>query len=403
MKKQTAIAFLGALVPDTPEYRSIALRRSGNMVQDGLVCGLKARGAEVEIFSAQPRPSYPRDRKIFYRGRKIDYRGMKMHLVPFFNILVIKTICIILCETGAIIAWALRNRGKQRILLVYNTFTPPLAIVWLLGKITRSRSAALLYDQGMPPRELHLSPLKRFIYRLVEINAKFFIPRIDRRIVINEAVGRDYGGGKDFLVVDGGISHNILDRLFELETPPQTQNRPMTFLLAGLISPINGTRLLGEALAIARDPRIRVVVAGNGHDLPYIEELCAREPERVSYAGSLNLDELFELYARTDVLLNLRVLSEADKYLFPSKFLEYLTVGKPTVTTPAGHIEREYGAYCFVMKDCTAQTLAQTFDQLLETPTGELSDRGRKARKFMVENRTWESRSAEILDYLIRP
>lgn len=394
-----SIAFLGALVPDTPEYQNIALRRSGNLVQDGIANGLKNAGANVEIFSVRPVASFPKNRKILFLGKQILYKGIKMHIISFLNILGIKTLWTSTCTIILIIKWAIINRDKNRAIIVYNTYTPPLPIVILLGKLTNSKTFAILYDLGMPPKELNLGKVKTFIYRLVELSAKTFIPKLDGRIVINEAIGEDYSRGKDYIIIDGGLSQEVISRLSKISSKKEGHEK-LTLFMGGSISPINGSRFIGEIIENSEFSDYKVIVAGGGHDQGYIENLAKKYPEKIQFLGMLNLDELFEIYNKCDVLMNLRILSPEDKYLFPSKVIEYLATGIPTITTNAGHIAKEYGSICYVLNNPSSESLTETIKFLCSKNTEERMKKGTAARDYMLKTHTWDAQSKKIYNYI---
>jgi hypothetical protein len=396
--KEKAVAFLGSLVPDNSEFDNIALRRSGNMVQDGIVCGLYEQNVDMIVFSLQPRASFPQDRKMFYKGRKIKYKErIYVYTVPFVNIVVLKTFCCFVVDFFCIVNWAIKKRNKDRFIMVYNTYTPPLPFIYLMGKLTKSKSVAILYDLGMPPKQLKLNLFKRSIYRCVEWSAKHFIPAIDGRIVINDAIGEDYGQGKHYILIDGGIGDDVINRLFYISE--RGSRKETFFLFAGSISPINGTRLIGEVLKINKNPLIKILFAGSGHDLEYIKQLQYSD-NRVKYVGNLNLDELFSLYENVDVLLNLRIIDKSEKYLFPSKILEYLTIGKLVLSTSVGHICQKYGEFCRVLSENTPQALSDEMNYLTTLTSEELIMNGIISRDFMLENCTWNKQSMKIYEYI---
>jgi glycosyltransferase involved in cell wall biosynthesis len=320
-------------------------------------------------------------------------------MIPFINILLIKTITGVFNDFFALIVWALKNRHNERCIIVYNTYTPPLPFVYWISKITRSKSVSILYDLGMPPKELKLGLLKKGIYRCVEYFAKKYIPRLDGRIVINENMARDYAPGKHSLLVDGGIGENIISRLFDLKEKKQ---RPITiFLLSGTISPINGTQLIKEVLLLNKNPNIRIWFAGNGRHMEFVKQL-AKEDYRVEYKGMLDMDKLFELYKEVDVLMNLRVTSSEDLYLFPSKILEYLTIGKYVLTTNVGHIKEKYGYLCNVLDGNSPEILSLEIDNIVRLSGAQLLEKGRDSRKYMIETHLWKSQSEKILDYILQ-
>ena len=398
-KQGISIAFLGTLVPDTKEFQNKALTRAGNMVQDGIVSGLQEQGAKLTVFSHRPIASFPGDKTLFCRKKKIKYSGsINLVLIPFINILLIKTITGALFDFVALLKWAIKNKNTERIILVYNTYTPPINFVYWMGKITRSKTAAILYDLGMPPKELKLNALKKTIYRFVEFFAKRYIPRLDGRIVINENIARDYAPGKHFLLVDGGISSNITERLFDLT---EKNNREKTiFLLAGSLWGANGTQLIIETLKRNKNPKIEMWFAGDGQDVSLINESTSND-QRIKYKGRLNLDQLFELYKQSDVLMNIRVTSNDEgTYLFPSKILEYLTVGKFTISTKVAHIEKEYGHLCKIIQRNDINELSAVMDELTEMSDHEITSKGKIAQNFMLANRTWMKQSSRIFNYV---
>lgn len=401
MKQEISIAFLGTLVPDTKEFQNTALTRAGNMVQDGIVSGLHACGAELRVFSHRPIASFPNDRTLFCKKMKLQYKdSIDLIIVPFINILFVKTITGALFDFFALLKWVLQNRNKERVILVYNAYTPPIDFVYWMGKITRSKTVAILYDLGMPPKELNLNLLKKAIYRFVEFFAKIYIPRLDGRIVINENIALDYAPGKHFLLVDGGISSNITDRLFELKE--KTDREKTVFLLAGSLWGANGTQLIIETLNLNNNPKIEMWFAGDGVDVDFIKA-AAEKDQRIKYKGKLNLDQLFDLYREVDVLMNIRVTSNGEgNYLFPSKILEYLAVGKYTISTKVAHIEKEYGFLCKLLENNNSTELSAAMDELTNLSENEMFERGKHARNYMLNSHTWENQSAKIKEYITR-
>ncbi len=399
MNKEISIAFLGSQVPDNEKYQNSALNRSGNMVQNGIVRSIHKLKIKLTVFSLRPIESFPGDKKLFCGKSQIELDdNLKLNLIPFINIVVLKTIVGVVYSFFTLIFWAIKNRRNERYIIVYNTYTPPLPFVYWIGRLTGSKSIAILYDLGMPPKQLKLSIFKKNIYRLVEFFAKRFIPRLNGRIVITDKIAYDYSPGKNFVLIDGGVSHSITERLFDLIE--KNDREKTVFLCAGSLWGANGTDLIIDALKINKNPKIEVWFAGSGSDENLIKK-ASENDYRIKYKGKLNLDQLFELYKEADVLLNLRVTCNGEgDYLFPSKILEYLTVGKYVLTTKVAHIEKEYGHLCKVLEENTTEQLSIAFDELVSLPGSELYRYGIKARQFMIETHTWDKQVLKIIDYI---
>jgi glycosyltransferase involved in cell wall biosynthesis len=126
--------------------------------------------------------------------------------------------------------------------------------------------------------------------------------------------------------------------------------------------------------------------------------------KRVVYKGILDHAALFKLYEDADLLLNVRVTRSMNTdYLFPSKMLEYLVVGKPVLSTAVAHVEKDYGDFCYIVEEETAAALAEKIVSVKRIPASERYELGCRARAFMLKNRTWDAQGKRILDYLAGP
>lgn len=397
--KKICIAFLGTLVPDTIDFHNPAFNRSGNMVQAGIVEGIFKQSIEIKVLSSQPIPAFPKDGTFFCKRQKLNIgQDIRISTIPCLNILVIREFMRGIYALVSLINWAFSNRNKQRLILVYNTYSPPLPFVYLIGKLTKSKTVAIIYDLGTPPKSLKLDFTRSNIYKLVELSAKFFIPRLDGRIVITDAIARDYAPNKHFLTIDGGISDEIICRLFPLSK--RNERHQTIFLCAGSLWEGNGVSVIIESMRINTNPSVKIWFAGKGPDVELINA-ASKIDSRIEYKGMLNLDQLFKLYQEADVLLNIRVIPEEEgAYLFPSKLIEYLTIGKLVISTQAVHISRDYGHICTVLDQVNPKELSDYIDKIADLSNSEMHVKGLQARNYMLNNYTWDKRSEEILKYI---
>ena len=293
-----------------------------------------------------------------------------------------------------ILKWAKKNRTEERKILVYNIYLPIISYLYKASRYTNSKIYAILYDLGVPPKHLKLGILKTLGYRYFERLAYKYIPLIDGRIVINEKIIAEYAPGKDYLLIDGGVNNDLIHRLFPLQP---SESNTVTYVLAGMLWEQNGTRLILDALKLCPELDIRVIFAGKGNDVKIIEEISMID-KRVTYVGMLTPDQLFEIYQTADVLLNLRIEEDNDMH-FPSKLLEYMSLGKCVLSTPIAHAERDYGEYLDFLHTQTPQGLADKMREISLRSKSDLFDKGQKMRKFILSTRTWDIRTGEILEY----
>ena len=153
-----------------------------------------------------------------------------------------------------------------------------------------------------------------------------------------------------------------------------------------------------DALKMSPELDVKVIFAGKGNDVSLIET-AAKNDHRIEYVGMLSMDQLLKVYESADVLLNLRIEEEVDMH-FPSKLLECLTMGKLVLSTPVAHAERDYGLYMKVLHDITPEGLSKVMSDIAFISKSDLLEQGKKARSFMLKNRTWTVRTKEIVEYM---
>lgn len=388
------ILFISNIVPDKPPYNGEGFTRSGNNVLLGIA---EALPTDATLISCRPIVSFPKG-PLWINAEDIELaNGKKVHILPTLNVKIIKNIFWGWKIKKHIKQWANIDSDTKRNVLMYNLYTPPVKDVYNACRKHGCRLFAILYDLGVPPKRLGLSRLTMAGYRHMERQAEKYIPKLDGRIIINEAISAHYAPNQDFLLVDGGINSNVIERLFPLQ---ENNTDKFRFLLAGMLWDQNGTKLLLNCIKEHPEINAEFIFAGQGIDVPLIEK-ASQVNFRIRYAGMLSQDALFKLYEQVDVLLNLRLEEETD-FHFPSKLLEYMATGKHVLSTPVAHAERVYGEYISILKDPTPDGLAEAIKTVISMGKQNIYCKGKTAREFMLNNRTWGFQTKRILAYMTK-
>lgn len=392
-----AVLFISSLTPDRKEYWTNAFARSGFNAIKGVGFSMAdlIGHDNIEYVSMPSYQSFPNGP--LWLPKKIDTleNGIKVTILPTLNLKVVKTIHWSIQYANYIRKWAKRHKGEDCKVFVYNTYHPSIDYVYKACKKAGVKLYCMLYDLGVPPKRLGLSKLSMYGYERAERIAEKYIPLLDGRIVINERIIEHYAPGKDYILIDGGVTDQLISNLFPLKI---SESKEYVFVLAGMLWDQNGTRLVLDALRQRSELNVRVKFCGNGNDVPMIKK-DAETDTRIEYLGMLTQDELFKVYEEADVLLNLRI-EEKEDFHFPGKFLECLSMGKLVLSTPIAHIERDYGQYVKVLNDVTGDGLASVMDEITKIPKAQLLKNGKAARAFVLENRTWKRRTKDIVEYM---
>lgn len=389
-----SILYISNVVPDREPFNGAGFARSANNVLTGIADALPADTVNI---SCRPIASWPNG-PLWLKRETVELEsGRKIEMLPTLNIKILKQIFWGWKIRGIVKRWSCQQKEGEREVLVYNLYTPPVKDLINACHHYGCRLTAILYDLGVPPKRLKLSRATMMGYRHMEKQFEKYIPQLDGRVIINESIIRHYAPDKDFLLVDGGINDGVIARLFPLE---ESQNERFTFVLAGMLWDQNGTKMVLDCLSAHPEIKADFVFAGIGLDVPIIAERAKSDP-RIHYAGMLSPDELFKLYERADVLLNLRIEEEVD-FHFPSKLLEYMATGKHVISTSIAHAERDYGEFITIINENSPDALASAIKYVMACGKKNIYEQGVRARTFMIEKRNWRYQTKRILDYINR-
>ena len=81
--------------------------------------------------------------------------------------------------------------------------------------------------------------------------------------------------------------------------------------------------------------------------------------------------------------------------------MEYLASGTPVVAYKLDGIPDEYDEYINYVPDNTAETLASTIQEVCNLPQSERTEMGRRASRFVLEEKNNVKQTKRILDFII--
>jgi glycosyltransferase involved in cell wall biosynthesis len=119
----------------------------------------------------------------------------------------------------------------------------------------------------------------------------------------------------------------------------------------------------GFALAVKRDPDIRLVLAGGGEsydDLVNLSKEC-RVADKVHFTGRFRYEDLVRLYGETDIGVVPQPPDESCDHTIPNKLYDYLACGKPVIVSPARPLRRvvEETHTGLALPSCAPEAIAQ--------------------------------------------
>jgi len=398
-----ALAFVGAIVPDEPRFRTSAFSQAGQMYQQELLVGLQRAGlpasAIISVIPVASRRHGEMGRRWFGGGDTTLWEGMLIKFVPFINVTPLKQISIGIGTAIELLRWGWRNRlARFRVVYCYNLSVPPGIFILLSAWLIRARTVVSLCDIDVPGETVP----KTLFWKLDYWMQRRLIRHFDGHVVASDVIARDFLDGKPHLRLEGGIRQQDLDRTdgYELCENKQDGERPFVIAAAGYLNETNGLPVLLEAFSLLRGERFRLRIAGRGPLEERVRAAAARD-QRIEFLGLLSFEGVLKVYSSSSVLINMRITkSRNTKYFFPSKMMEYLASGVPVISTCTGHVEEEFGAFTHLLREETPQALCQLIEYVAAIDPEERRKTGQRARAYMAKHKTWAAQTQKLAEFI---
>lgn len=158
--------------------------------------------------------------------------------------------------------------------------------------------------------------------------------------------------------------------------------------------------MLIEGFKMIQDPRLRLWLFGVG---PYTDEIKehSKTDFRVEYRGVIPSEELIHILTKATLLVNPRPSHENyTKYSFPSKNLEYMSVGTPLVTTKLPGIPKDHYPYIYFFDDETEIGIYNTLKMILEKSDEELHQFGSLCKAFTLNEKNNIIQTRKIVEMI---
>ena len=110
--------------------------------------------------------------------------------------------------------------------------------------------------------------------------------------------------------------------------------------------------------------------------------------------------ELLELERKATVMVNTTPSQDFTRYFFPSKNMEYLASGTPTIMFRLGCMPKEYDEYLYYVDGNDADALREKIIEVCEKSQEELNAFGDRARQFIIEKKNPFVQCKRILDFI---
>lgn len=390
------LIFIGTVYPESQLNQLIKdglhVEYASNTFQRALLAGFSENKCRVHVLSAPPMPSFPKY-CLFYKHINISENlgdTITGSTMSFLNLPLIRLISKFISLSYNLV----KNLNTGDNVLIYEVTSWQL----LAAVLFASKNKKYLLVPDLPEfMSSNDSRLYLFLKRIDRILIDYAIKRINGFILLSEPMA-------DYLNV-GNRPFVILEGIYNPQTPSQNEiivkeENSKIVLYSGKIEERFGLRELLEAFTMIEGEEYKLWLCGNG-DVSMINEYV-RKDNRINFWGSLPREQVLQMQRRANLLVNPRHSNEDfTKYSFPSKTMEYMASGTPTVMCKLSSIPEEYHQFLFFFDDESVNGMSNRIKELLDLPQEYMFSFGKQASDFIFKNKNSYHQTRKIIDLFI--
>lgn len=396
------VYYLGSIYPK-PLLEELCSRRAkvdtaANTFQYALLSGLQMYFPKLQVFSfpsilSWPKTQYARVPSMtFYINDNSDQveTNVPVKQIGYLNFPFVKMISKFL---KLILTYFKELRDKDNVLLIYALHSPFL----FASTIFRRKFSKICVI--VPDLPEYMSSNTSIIYRLakkVDISViNFCLRYVDSFVLLTPyMLQKIHVNTRPYQIIEGIYEPSDIHKI------SVDKENHKTILYSGIISSRYGVFDLINAFTLISDPTYRLWLCGSCTELDKLEK-CLQADTRINYMGILSKDEVRILQKRATLLVNPRHSNEEyTLFSFPSKTMEYMASGTPTLMSRLGAIPVEYYEYLFFFDDESVQGISSKIQEVCNMDESVLQLKGKLASDFILSNKTSSIQAKKIVNLL---
>lgn len=314
----------------------------------------------------------------------------------FFNLTGLKMLSRYAVLKKTLKDYCTLNRNEPITILIYSIHTPFLKAVIDVKKIYSNMKIILI----VPDLPEYMSENQYGIIGVIRgVNIRFqnsLYDKIDGFVILSEYMkSRLITNNQPYCVVEG-IYNSLSDDIIL----PNIAKKEKIIFYSGTLARRYCIMNLVNAITKLDRQDVRLDIYGDGECKNEIIEISKRD-HRINYCGQQPRKEILKRQREAVLLVNPRTAEgEFTKYSFPSKTMEYLASGTPTLIYRLPGIPDEYYKHCFSIKDSDIDILSETINEILDMDSDTLSKLGIEARNFILDNKNPYKQTQKVIDLI---
>lgn len=400
------VAYCSLLLPEEKKLSErtkerlpgVSLHKLANAIIEGLDYNF---GQPMTIFNIINTLNYPKFPDLIFKTEQWSHvdDSLDWH-IGYINLLGIKYITQFNNLYRKLDKWVKNNGKEKSIIFVHHIYYPAMEAAYKIRCKYGSRVVICLItgdmngSYGLPSQEkVNLKDrLLHYIENRIDKIAKFF----DCFVFATKDMAKGFGvEDKPFTVLECTYT----DPVYASDTFDECGDERIIFY-AGSLRKEYGIEHLLKSFSMIKDDKYRLWLAGGGSAVPLIKEYALNDP-RIIFLGFLPPQEVDRRQQLSTALISPRT-SEHNyvRFSFPSKTMECLASGKPYIAHKLPCDPIEYGKHIQYAENESDQALCDKIIEICELSQEERDFIGKKAQRFIIDEKNPKVMCKRIVDML---
>lgn len=279
---------------------------------------------------------------------------------------------------------------KDKVVLTYSTNSIHVLPLFLLRKFYKFKVVTICSEVSAFRRKGNMGLLSSFNRKI----SSLLDNRFDGYILLSKYMNEVINNRKSPYIVMEGVAREPLS--FE------HIKKNHAVLYAGGLSEDNGIKILLDGFVQARIPGLQLWICGEG-DLEETVQAYVKKYNDIKFFGVIPNEQVQKLEREAELLAAPRYSENRfTKYSFPSKTIEYMSSGTPTMLTRLKGIPEEYFSYAYVLEDESAKGICSLLRTVFCESGQQREELGQKAKEFVLEHKNGSVQAQKVLDFLLK-
>lgn len=402
-KMKLHICFLGGIFP-SPIQEEIEKESNGviqyaaDALQKALLEGIRSHFEDVYLINLPFISSFPKFyRKLLVPGCHIRQSFGNAEVfgesMSFINIPIAKMWDKKQKAYQGLCKWGEDKEGAK-VIIVYSIHSPLLAAAVNYKQRKGKDVKIILVVPDLPE---YMSSNKSYIYKkLKQIDRQRLLklyPLMDGYILLTDYMKERLPmQGKPYRVIEGIYK--------DTERTDSLPVRNKSIFYGGTLEKRYGVMNLVNAFINLNLSDYVLEICGMGEAAEDIRTLAKLYPN-IHYFGQMPREVVLKKQREAALLVNPRTPEgEFTRYSFPSKTMEYLGSGVPTLLYRLPGIPEDYYNHCFSIEEIGIGALVSAMRNILSLKEEDLLEKGREAREFILQYKNPSAQCVKLKDLI---